>query len=54
MPMAHLAMEHDGDAIGTGTSSVRYLDSRLTIIILSNQTRTDVDGLQAALARHFS
>jgi CubicO group peptidase (beta-lactamase class C family) len=47
------AMEHDGDAIGTRTSIVRYLDPQLTIIILSNQTRTDVDGLQARLAHHF-
>ena len=47
------AMEHDGDAIGTRTYIARYLDPRLTIIILSNQTRTDVDGLQARLSRLF-
>jgi CubicO group peptidase (beta-lactamase class C family) len=46
-------MEHDGDAIGTRTNIVRYLDTPLTIIILSNQTRFDVDGLQAAIAERF-
>ena len=46
-------MEHDGDAIGTRTYIVRYLDPQLTIIILSNQTRIDVDGLQAAIVRRF-
>jgi CubicO group peptidase (beta-lactamase class C family) len=45
-------MEHDGDSIGTRTYLVRYLDEPLTIIILSNQTRLDVEKLEAALAAY--
>ena len=45
-------MEHDGDSIGTRTYLVRYLDQPLTIIILSNQTRLDVEKLERALAAY--
>lgn len=49
----HIVMEHDGDAIGTRTYFVRYLDVPLSIVILSNQTRFEVEKLERALASRF-
>jgi hypothetical protein len=47
-------VEHDGDGIGTRTYFVRYLDVQLSIIILSNQTRFEVEELAHELARRFA
>lgn len=49
----HRAIEHDGDAIGTRCYLVHYLDPRLTIIILSNQTRFEVEKLERLIADRF-
>ena len=49
----HRAIEHDGDAIGTRTYLVRYLDVPLTIILLSNQTRFEVETLEHQLVAHL-
>jgi hypothetical protein len=49
----HRAIEHDGDAIGTRTLLVHYLDRPLTVIVLSNQTRFEVEGLEQRLAKRF-
>jgi len=49
----HRAIEHDGDAIGTRTYLVHYLDRPLTVIILSNQTRFEVERLERLLAQRF-
>lgn len=49
----HRALEHDGDAIGTRTYLVRYLDRPLTVIILSNQTRFEVERLEQVLAGKY-
>lgn len=49
----HMLVEHDGDAIGTRTYYVRYLDVPLSIIILSNQTRFEVEKLEREIAAQF-
>jgi CubicO group peptidase (beta-lactamase class C family) len=49
----HRAIEHDGDAIGTRTYLVHYLDRPLTVIILSNQTRFEAEKLEQVLAERF-
>jgi hypothetical protein len=49
----HRALEHDGDAIGTRCYLVHYLDSPMTIIILSNQTRFEVEKLERSVADRF-
>jgi hypothetical protein len=49
----HRMMWHDGDSIGASTYIVRYLDTPLTIIVLSNQTRLEVEKLERTLAVHF-
>jgi CubicO group peptidase (beta-lactamase class C family) len=49
----HTLIEHDGDAIGTRTYFVRYLDVPLSIIILSNQTRFEVEKLEREIAARF-
>jgi CubicO group peptidase (beta-lactamase class C family) len=49
----HRALEHDGDAIGTRTYLVHYLDPPVTIIILSNQTRFEVEKLERSVADRF-
>ena len=49
----HRVIEHDGDAIGTRTYFVRYLDLPLTVIILSNQARFEVEKLERKIADHF-
>jgi hypothetical protein len=46
-------MWHDGDSIGASTYIARYLDRRLTVIVLSNQTRLDAEGLARTIARRF-
>jgi CubicO group peptidase (beta-lactamase class C family) len=49
----HRAIEHDGDAVGTRTYYVHYLDRPLTMIVLSNQTRFEVETLEQQLATRF-
>ena len=49
----HPVMWHDGDSIGASTYMVRYLDTRLTIVVLSNQTRQAVEKLEQRLAGRF-
>ena len=49
----HRAIEHDGDAIGTRTYLVHYLDRPLAVIILSNQTRFEAEKLEHLLAERF-
>jgi hypothetical protein len=49
----HPIMWHDGDSVGASTYIARYLDRRLTVIILSNQTRLDVEGLERKIAHLF-
>ena len=49
----HVVLEHDGDAIGTRTYFVRYLDVPVSIIILSNQTRLEVEKLEREIAARF-
>ena len=43
-------MYHDGDTSGFKTTIQRFVDERLTIIILSNRTDTDVDALAVKIA----
>jgi CubicO group peptidase (beta-lactamase class C family) len=49
----HRMMWHDGDSIGASTYVARYLDTPLTIVVLSNQTRLEVDKLERKLAERF-
>ena len=49
----HTMMWHDGDSIGASAYIARYLDRQLTVIVLSNQTRLDVEGLERKIARLF-
>jgi CubicO group peptidase (beta-lactamase class C family) len=49
----HRLMWHDGDTVGSSTYIARYLDARLTIIVLSNQTRQEVGKLERRLAAAF-
>ena len=49
----HRMMWHDGDSIGASTYFARYLDTPLTIIVLSNQTRMEVEKLERRLAARF-
>jgi CubicO group peptidase (beta-lactamase class C family) len=53
MDHGHKMMWHDGDSIGASTYIARYLDTPLTIIVLSNQTRQEVATLERKLAAHF-
>jgi CubicO group peptidase (beta-lactamase class C family) len=46
-------MWHDGDSIGASTYLAHYLDPPITIIVLSNQTRLEVEKLERKLADHF-
>ena len=49
----HRMMWHDGDSIGASTYVARYLDPPITIIVLSNQTRLEVEKLETKVAQHF-
>ena len=49
----HRMMWHDGDSIGASTYVARYLDTPLTIVVLSNQTRLEVEKLERKLAGRF-
>jgi CubicO group peptidase (beta-lactamase class C family) len=49
----HRMMWHDGDTVGGSTYIARYLDSPITIILLSNQTRLETEKLERKLAQHF-
>ena len=49
----HRMMWHDGDSIGTSTYVARYLDTPLTIIVLSNQTRLEAEKLERKLTAHY-
>jgi CubicO group peptidase (beta-lactamase class C family) len=49
----HSVMWHDGDSIGASAYIARYLEPHLTVIVLSNQTRLDVEGLERKIARLF-
>ena len=42
----HRTMWHDGHSIGAITYVARYLDPPITIIVLSNQTRLEVEKLE--------
>ena len=49
----HRMMWHDGDSIGASVYIARYLDTPLTVVVLSNQTRLEVEKLERRLAAAF-
>lgn len=49
----HSMIWHDGDSIGTSTYIAHYLDTPLTIIVLSNQTRLEVEKIERQVAEYY-
>ena len=49
----HNMIWHDGDSIGTSTYIAHYLDTPLTIIVLSNQTRLEVEKIERQVAEYY-
>ncbi len=47
-------MYHDGETCGFRTTIQRFVDERLTIIVLANRTDLDVDGLALKVADLFA